>query len=151
MQVPQAPVPCSKPWPQGGLGQGWEGCRRVLPAPAVALLYEELGAQKSTRTKWGMTFFAAVIQALPFWELRVPFLCFLLTVLKLCFFGGTLSLPLKEKEDLVVVQIVPYTWGLMCSSVVTADVVWFGGYYFGDCSFFELCNHREAAFDLLSI
>lgn len=153
VQFPGAAVSCRDPWPRDGsalrLGQRWEIYIPMGSFPECSLLQPLCcTVLRRPRTKPGGAFLQ--LQSKRFLsKSSVPILLFLLTVLKLCFFG-TREASLLKKRDLTVEQIVPHTWGSGCSFEVTADVIWFGGYYFGDCSVLELCNHMEAAFDLLA-
>jgi len=147
-------MPCPAAIPDHGMAQplGWGSNGKAMligSVPECSLLQllccTVLGRPS---TKPGGAFLPLQSKRFPS-KSSVPILLFLLTVLKLRFFWIR-EASLLKKRDLTVEQIVPCARGSVCSFEVTADVIWFGGYYFGDCSFLELCNHMEAAFDLLA-
>lgn len=112
VQFPGAAVSCRDPWPRDGsalrLGQRWE-----IYIPMGSFLERSLlqplccTVLRRPRTKPGGAFLQ--LQSKRFLsKSSVPILLFLLTVLKLCFFG-TREASLLKKRDLTVEQIVPHS------------------------------------------
>lgn len=160
--VPQACVPCREPWPQGSLSpvSGIVGGRASQRPPSLCssnnvAIWGAWCGKKSTSTRLGMAFFFFFFFncSLSNSFLRsesFPFCFFFWQYWSYPFFVHATP-PLREKADLT--SSADFTlhmrFDLLLYSYIRCNLVWW--YYFGDCSFLELCNHKEAAFDLLSI